>query len=61
LLRAKSLTRFGDVDVVAAHLPLAHLSVLSKGPVFKAVAAFPLHPIMRVLELVPKLDSNFVR
>lgn len=49
-----------DLDIVATHLALAHAPILGKGPILQAIAALPLHPVMRVLILVPELHRNFV-
>lgn len=46
----------GNFEIVAAHLPLAHTSVLSKGPVLKTVTSPPL--TIGVMEFVPELNSN---
>lgn len=46
----------GDLDVVAAHLPLAHQAVVGKGPVLQAVRPPPL-PFL-VVPLVPELDGD---
>lgn len=47
-----------DLDIIAAHLPLPHSTILREGPVFEPVASLPLHPIVLVLVLVPKLHCN---
>lgn len=52
-------TSFLNFDVVAAHLSLAHLSIIGERPVLKTIASLPLHLIMRILVLIPKLHSNF--
>jgi hypothetical protein len=47
-------------DVVAAHLALPHSPIFSKRPVLEAITPLPLHPILRILILVPKLNRNLV-
>lgn len=58
--RPGTLTGFINLDIVTAHLPLTHLSVFCESPVFKAIASFPLHAIVGVLELIPELHSDLV-
>jgi hypothetical protein len=58
--RTRVLTGFGYLDIITAHLPLPHPAILRKRPILETVAALPLHTIMRVLVLVPELDSNLV-
>lgn len=48
--------RVRDSDVVAAHLPLPHQSVLCKRPVLEPVRAPPLACV--VVPLVPELDGD---
>lgn len=54
------LTSFIDLDIIAAHLPFAHLPIVGKGPVFETIAALPFQAIVGVLVLIPELDSNLV-
>lgn len=54
ILKPSFLVRY--LDVVAAHLPLAHESVLGKRPVLQAVRPPPLAAL--VVPLVPELDRN---
>lgn len=54
------LTSFAYLNIVPAHLPLAHAAVLGKRPVLEPVAALPLHAVVGVLVLVPELDRNLV-
>lgn len=56
---SKPPLRLIDLDVVTAHLSLAHLAILGKGPVFETVTS---HPLARfgVLELIPELHGNLV-
>jgi len=49
-----------NLDIVAAHLALPHPAVLRKRPVFKAIASLPLHTILRILVLIPELNSDLV-
>lgn len=55
-----ALTRFSYLDIVTAHLTLPHLSIFGERPVLESVATLPLHPVVRVLELIPELDGNLV-
>ena len=48
-----------DLDVITAHLSLAHLAILGKSPVFETITSRPLASL-GVLELVPELHSNLV-
>jgi hypothetical protein len=45
-----------DLDIIAAHLPLAHEAVFGKGPVLKTVGPPPLAGL--VVPFVPELDCN---
>lgn len=56
----QELTCFTNLDIIPTHLPLPHLSILSKRPIFEAVAALPLHPVVCILELVPKLNGDSI-
>jgi len=49
-----------DLNIVPAHLPLPHPTILCKRPVLEAITTLPLHFIMAVLVLIPELDSDFV-
>lgn len=51
---------FGNLEVVTTHLPLSHPAILSKRPVLEAITSLPLHLIVRVLVLVPELNSDLV-
>lgn len=53
-------TRLADLDIITAHLSLAHLAVFRKRPIFEAVTPLPRHSIMRVLVLIPELDRNLI-
>jgi hypothetical protein len=48
-----------DLDVVAAHLSLAHLAILGESPVFETITSSPFARLC-VLELIPELHSNLV-
>jgi len=48
-----------NLDVVTAHLSLAHLAIFGKSPVFESVTSHPLACI-GVLELIPELHGNLV-
>lgn len=50
----------GYQDIVTAHLPLTHATVIRKRPIFEAIASLPLHAIICVLVLVPELHCNLV-
>jgi hypothetical protein len=70
------LTSFTDLDIVTAHLTLAHLAVFRKRPVLETVTPLPLHAIVGILIFIPdsmscgtgrsryldlpKLDGNLV-
>lgn len=49
-----------QLDIVTTHLSLPHSSILRKRPIFETIAALPLHTILHVLILVPKLDRDLV-
>ena len=51
---------FPNNDIVTAHLPLPHLAILGKRPVFQPVTPLPFHAIVCILILVPELHSDFV-
>lgn len=50
---------FRDLDIVAAHLALAHQAIVGKGPVFEPVGTPPL-PVL-IVPLVPKLYGNLCK
>ena len=54
------LTRLLDLNIITTHLPLAHLPILCKRPILQTITPLPLHPIMRILILIPELDRDLV-
>jgi hypothetical protein len=48
-----------DLDVVTTHLPLAHLAIFGKSPIFETITSRPLARLS-MLELIPELHSNLV-
>jgi len=54
------LTRLLDLNIVTTHLSLAHLPILCKRPILETITPLPLHPIMRILILVPELDRDLI-
>jgi hypothetical protein len=48
-----------DLDVVTTHLPLAHLAILGKSPVFETITPHPFSGL-GVLELIPELHRDLV-
>jgi hypothetical protein len=48
--------RIRDLDVVPAHLTLAHPAVCREGPVFKTIGAIPLPSC--IVPFVPELNCN---
>lgn len=50
----------GDLNIVPAHLPLAHAAIFRESPVFEAITTLPLHSIVAVLILIPELHCNLV-
>lgn len=55
-----AITCFTNLDVIPAHLALAHLSILRECPILETVTPFPLHAIVSILVFIPKLDSDLV-
>ena len=51
--------RLTDLDVITAHLALAHLAILGKSPVFETVTPYPLSGL-GMLKLIPELHGDFV-
>jgi hypothetical protein len=49
-----------DLNIIPAHLPLSHATILCKRPVLEAITPLPLHAIMFVLVLIPELDCDLV-
>ena len=49
-----------DLNIVPAHLPLPHSTILCKSPILQAITTLPLHSVMAVLVLIPELDSDLV-
>lgn len=58
-LREPPLT-FTQFDVISRHLALPHLTILRKRPILQPIASLPLHPIMLISVLVPKLHSDLI-
>lgn len=48
-------TSFIDLDIITAHLTLAHLAIFRERPILETVTPLPLHPIVGVLILIPEL------
>ena len=46
-------------NIIAAHLPLAHATIICKRPVLEAITPLPL-PTRSILVLVPELDCDFI-
>lgn len=49
---------FSNFDIVPTHHPLPHPAVLRERPIFQAIAALPLHPVLFVLVLIPELNRD---
>lgn len=49
-----------ELDVVPTHHALPHPAVGRKRPVLQPIAPLPLHPVVRVLVLVPELHGDAV-
>lgn len=49
-----------DLNIITAHLPLAHAAIFRESPVFEAITTLPLHSIVAVLILIPELHCNLV-
>lgn len=49
-----------DLNIISAHLPLSHPTILCKRPILQAITTLPLHSVMAVLVLIPELDSDLV-
>lgn len=47
-----------DLNIISAHLPFPHPSVLLESPIFKTVTSVPLSSFIVVF--VPKLDCNLL-
>ena len=54
------LTSLVDLNIVTAHLALAHLAIFRERPVLQTIASFPLHLVMRILILIPELYSDLI-
>lgn len=52
--------RLGNLDIVPAHLPLAHPAILGERPVLEPVAPLPLQGVVLVLVLIPELYGDLV-
>ena len=51
---------FPNLHIIPAHHPLPHPPIRIERPVLQPIAPFPLHPITRILILVPKLHGDLV-
>lgn len=49
-----------DLNIIPAHLPLSHPTILRERPVLETITTLPLHSIMAVLILIPELDCDLV-
>lgn len=48
-----------NLNIIAAHLSLAHSPIFRERPILEAIATLPLHGVIRVLVLVPELHGDF--
>jgi hypothetical protein len=50
----------GDENIIAAHHPLTHTTILRKGPVLEPITPLPLQTVVCVAKLIPELHCNLV-
>lgn len=50
----------GYLDIITAHLPLPHATIIGESPVLEPITPLPLHTIVLVLVLIPELHGDFV-
>ncbi|PPJ51943.1 hypothetical protein CBER1_09686 [Cercospora berteroae] len=49
-----------NFNIIPTHLPLPHDPLIIKRPILQAIAPLPLHPIILILILIPKLHRNTI-